>query len=284
MSLLRTLRKGASGSLSTYRFILLMWLITLVTILLVAVPLKTGMKDIFGHSMIISRFRDGFDLGLAGDMGMPLRNLVSSMLSGSILLLITGFFLYQFFAGGLFTAYVSSGTDMNVSSLFKAATRNFLPFLFISLIMGLIIAIYTFLVAGIPAAIAVSLSDGAIPDRGVVLIPYLVWFLGLPVWLLVADYSRRWIAATGSRRVFRSLGAGFSALKRHFITAYLSVLAIVMVNVLLIVISSWLAAAWTPQRSLMVGLFFMLTQGLFVVRLFTRAWRYATVSELALIR
>ena len=46
---------------------------------------------------------------------------------------------------------------------------------------------------------------------------FVLWGLGLPVWLFVADYSRRWIAATGSRKVFRALGEGFRALKKRFL-------------------------------------------------------------------
>jgi hypothetical protein len=43
----------------------------------------------------------------------------------------------------------------------------------------------------------------------------------------------------------------------------------------------WFTAWSVPQKGLMIFLFFLATQFLFIVRLFMKAWRYAAVSQLA---
>ena len=126
-----------------------------------------------------------------------------------------------------------------------------------------------------------AFSGGSLPQSGLIKIFYVIWGLGLPVWLFVADYSRRWIAATGSRKVFRALGAGFKALKERFWLSYITVLVILILNVVFVFGSMWFTAWSVPEKGVMIFLFFLVTQLLFLVRLFMKAWRYAAVSQLA---
>ncbi|MCA1741036.1 MAG: hypothetical protein LC630_00920, partial [Bacteroidales bacterium] len=92
MALLRTLSRGAAAAASSYKLIMLMWVVTLVMILFVSVPLKSFLVNIFGNSMTVERFADGFDLGLAGDLEKPFVNLMSAASLGGLLLLVGGFF------------------------------------------------------------------------------------------------------------------------------------------------------------------------------------------------
>jgi len=163
----------------------------------------------------------------------------------------------------------------------RASAQNFVPFLMIALLMCLIIAVYTALILGIPSGVMLAVSGGSGPLSVLMKIFFVIWALGLPVWLFVADYSRRWIAATGSRKVFRALGAGFKALKERFWLSYIAVLVILIVNVLFVFGSMWFTAWSVPEKGIMVFLFFLATQLLFLGRLFMKAWRYATVSHLA---
>jgi len=109
-----------------------------------------------------------------------------------------------------------------------------------------------------------------------------IWALGMPVLLLVADNSRRWITSTGSRKAFSALKAGFSSLGKKFFRSYLSILIIFIINLLLLYLAFWMTAVSVPEKGGMVFLFFVATQVLFFVRLYLKAWRYATVTELAL--
>ena len=281
MDLFRILKKGAVATASSYKLILTVWIITLVMTILVALPLRNSFKSVFGNSMATERLSDGFDAGLAGDMGKAFGQLMSSATTGGLLLVLAGFLLYTFFAGGLFTRFTTAWGGLKTAAFIKASAHNFIPFLLIALLMSLIIGVYTAVIIGIPAGIVLAVSGGSSPETGFLKIFYVIWGLGLPAWLFAADYSRRWIAATGSRKVFRALGEGFRALKRSFWLSYITVLVILILNVVFVSGSMWFTAVSMPDKGIMIFLFFLATQFLFIARLFLKAWRYAAVSQLA---
>jgi hypothetical protein len=283
MDLFRILKKGAVEAASSYKLLLTVWVITLVMIMFVALPLRSSLKSVFGDSMATERLSDGFDMGLAGDMGKAFGQLMASATTGGLLLVLAGFLLYTFFAGGLFTRFTIAWGGLKVAAFLKASAHNFVPFLMIALLMCLIIGVYTALIIGIPTGVMLAVRGGSSPLSGLMKIFYILWGLGLPVWLFVADYSRRWIAATDSHKVFRALGEGFKALKKRFWISYTTVLVIFILNVVFVIGSMWFTAWSIPEKGIMVFLFFLATQLLFLVRLFMKAWRYASVSELALL-
>lgn len=281
MNIIRVLKKGAAETASSYKLLLTVWIITLVMIMFVALPLRSSFRTVFGNSMAMEKLSDGFDMGLAGDMGKAFGQLMSSATTGGFLLLLAGFLLFTFFAGGLFTRFTTAWGGLKVSAFLKASAHNFIPFLLIALLMGLIIGVYTALIFGIPIGVALAFSGGSSPLSGLLKILIVTWGLGLPVWLFAADASRRWIAATGSRKAFRALREGFRTLRKRFWISYITVLVILIVNVVFVTGSMWLTAVSMPDKGIMIFLFFLVTQLLFIARLLLKAWRYASVSQLA---
>lgn len=279
MSFFKTLKNGAAAAASSYKLILLIWVTTLVLTLAVGFPLRSFLNMMFGNSMAVERLNDGFDLGLAGDLGKPFSALMASVSAGTLLIGLAGFFIMTFFAGGLFRRFTLAWGRLRVSEFLRASAGNFIPFLIIALLMMLIIGAYTFVLIGIPGIAGLAVS-GSPRFTGIIFyFVFALWVLGLPVWLFVADASRRWIAATGSRKVFRAIGAGFRALRERFWLSYLTVLAIVIINAIFLIALLWFAATSTPERGIIVFLFFIATQALFIIRLFMKAWRYASVCE-----
>lgn len=281
MSLFKTLMKGAVNAASSYKLILLIWATTLVLVLAVAFPIRTTMNMIFGNSMAMERLNDGFDLGLAGDLGRQFGALMASVSAGSFLIGTIGFLLMTFFSGGLFKRFTLAWGGLRVSDFLRSSAGNFITFLKIALLMMLIIGVYTFVLIGLPGIVNMAKSGSQLPSGKIMYIFYALWALGLPVWLFVADASRRWIATTGSKKVFRAVGAGFRALKERFWFSYGTVLAVMIINAAVISAVFWYAGTATPDKGIMVFLFFMVTQLLFIIRLFMKAWRYAAVCEAA---
>lgn len=281
MSLFKTLKNGAVNAASSYKLILLVWITTLVLALAVAFPLRASFNMIFGNSMAIERLNDGFDIGLAGDIGRPFGALMASLSAGSFLILTAGFFLMTFFAGGLFKRFTLAWGGLKVSDFLRASANNFIPFLKIALLMMLIIGAYTFILLGLPGILNMALSGSQMPSGKFMYLLYGLWALGLPVWLFVADASRRWIASTGSKKVFRALGSGFRLLNERFWLSYLTVLVVFIINAIFIAVTFWFAAKAMPDRGTEVFLFFIAAQSLFILRLFMKAWRYAAVSVAA---
>lgn len=279
MSFFKTLKNGAAAAASSYRLILVIWIVLLVLALAAGYPLKVFMNSIFGNTMATERLIDGFDISLAGDIGKPFGALIASVTAGGILVGTAGFFLMVFFAGGLFRRFTLAGGNLKVSEFLRASASGFMPFLKVTLLMMVIIAGYTLVVIGVPALVMVLLSDSKMPSGNGIYIFYALWALGMPVWLFVADASRRWMAATGSRQVFRAQGAAFRALKERFWHNYSVVLAVVVVNSIMVTAVVWLAAVAKPDKGIMVFLFFLATQALVFLRLMMKAWRYAAVCE-----
>jgi hypothetical protein len=281
MSIIKTLRNGAVAAVSSYRLTAVIWSATLILALAVGYPLKVFLNSGLGKSMAAERLMQGFDLGLAGDMGKPFGALVSSASAGTILFGIIGFFLMVFFTGGLFRRFTLAWGNLKVSEFLQASAVSFVPFLKITVLMLLIIAGYTLIIAGLPVILAGILSGSGMPSRAAIFIIAAIWALGMPVWLVVADASRRWASATGSAKVFSALGAGFRALREKFWLSYSAVLAVVVLNAVFMTALLWFAATATPEKGYTVFLFFIATQALIFLRLLLKAWRYAVVCETA---
>lgn len=281
MTLVTVLKKGAVAAAMSYKQLLVIWIVSLIMILFVSFPLRVMLNAVFGNSMAVMRLTDGFDAGLLADVGRPFMYLLSAAGTGGLLLLLAGFLLYTFFAGGLFASYTPAWGGIRMTAFIRESAHNFLPFLKINLITLLIIAGYTFVVIGIPALVRMALAKGSMPEGGSMVFLYFIWILGLPLWLFVADASRRWIAATGSDKSFMAMGAGFRALKERFWLSYGTVLLIMIFNAVFIFISFWYLTCSVPEKGGMIFLFFIITQIMFFIRLFMKAWRYASVCEAA---
>jgi len=279
MTLFNTLKNGAVKAVSSYKQILLIWVTTLILVLAVGFPLRAFLNMIFDSSMIVEKLNDGFDIGVAGDIGRPFGALMASASAGTFLLSIAGFFLMTFFAGGLFRRFTMAWGRQKVSNFLRASANNFLPYLRIAILMMLIIGVLTFIMIGLPGIITMAITGMQTPSGIVMKILYVLWVLVMPVWLFVADASRRWVAATGSHKTFRALGAGFRALRERFWLSYGTVLAVLLINAAFVAAVFWFASIATPDKGIMVFLFFLATQTLVIIRLFMKAWRYAAVCE-----
>ncbi|HSO77929.1 MAG TPA: hypothetical protein VLQ76_05130 [Bacteroidales bacterium] len=280
MRLFSVLKKGACKTAGSYKLLITMWVITIVMILLVAMPLKLGLKTVFSKSFATDRLLDGFDIGLVGDMGPAFGNLLGSATYSGFFLLITGFLLYTFFAGGLFACYTTAYGSFKVSAFLKSSAHHFLTFLGIGIIVLLMIVVWTLVIIGIPAVITGTVANDPFKVMTVSRVMTIVWALGLPLWFLVADRARIWVATNGIRRVFRAIGAGFSSLRVRFNVSYLAVLIVFIANLALLGLVFAFTAGALPENGILISLFFIATQALFVLRIFLKAWRYATVSEL----
>ena len=280
MRLFLALKKGACKTAGSYKLLITMWAITLVMILLVAMPLKRGLKIVFSKSFATDRLLDGFDIGLVGDMGPAFGNLLGSATYSGFFLLMAGFLLYTFFTGGLFACYTAAYGSFKVSAFLKSSAHHFLTFLGIGIMILLLIVVWAFVIIGIPAAITGTVSNDPFTVMTVAKIMVVFWALGLPMWFLVADRARIWVATSGIRRVFRALGAGFSSLRIRFNVSYLAVLIVFILNLVLLGLVFAFTAGALPEKGFLITLFFIATQAMFVLRIFLKAWRYATVSEL----
>lgn len=280
MNLIKTLKKGAAVAASSYKPVLLIWFTTLVLTLAVGLPLRSLLNSAFGHTMAVERLSHGFDLGLTIDLGDTFVNLMDALSAGTIVISLAGFVLFTFFTGGLFKRFTTVWGGLRVSDFLKASANNFIPFLKIALLLMIAVAVFSFIIIGIPALVIVPAVSRASASSEIMYLFDGLWLLAMPVWLFVADYARRWIASTGSHESFRAIGAGFRALREKFWISYGTVFTVMVINGLYFAFAIWFAAVATPARGLLVFLFFIAIQILFILRIFLKAWRYASVCQL----
>ncbi len=161
MKIIKALESGFCKTLKAWKGILLIWLGSLLTVSLVAIPIKGFFKSAFGGSMITERLKDGIDLEVFGDIGSGLSNLIFSFPAGLLLLILIGILLGAFINGGIFDNLKASSGKSSLSGFFRASAKNFWPFLVISLIISLIILALVMFVIVLPVSIATSSGSGS---------------------------------------------------------------------------------------------------------------------------
>lgn len=280
MKMFNAIKKGAVKSASAYSYLIVMWIITLVLIWIVAAQLKTEFKGAFGASMLRDALTGGFDLEVAGDMGSAMARIMAQLVSGTGFLLLLSLALYSFFAGGLFSRFTTGFGSFRVSDYFKSSAHYFFAFLGVGIIMLLLIVLWTLIAIILPVTISGASENGTQALASLMLPLIIIWFLGLPVLLLVADHARRWMTTTGTRRIFTAIGAGIQSAFKGFLKSYSSVLIILIINAVVSFLTVKFVFGTVPEKGGTIFLFFIATQIIYLLKLWIKAWRYATVTEL----
>ena len=281
MKIFKALASGFCKTLKAWKGILLIWLGSLLTVSLVALPVKGFLKSALGGSMITERLKDGIDIEVLGDIGSGFRNLMSSLPAGLFLLILTGILLGAFLNGGIFDSLKASGEKFSFSGFFRASSRNFWPFLFISLIINIIIYFISVLIIGLPLAIELGGDSGSekLPMMTAVLSFFLLFLVSL-LFILTADYARSWHVSQEKQAAFKALGFGFSRTFGTFISSYPMMLVLSLIMTLFTLLVMKLMAVWMPSTGGGVFLLFVVSQLLFFVKSILRVWRYGSVTAL----
>ena len=272
---------GAQKAVKSWRGILITWFLTLILVSLLAIPLKGVLKAAYGNSMITEKLADGFNTEIFTDLGSALKVIVSFFSTGFMLLMLIGFVLNIFLAGGIFSSLRKNNTLFNSPEFFRSSARNFWSFLIISLITRLIINILSGLIIAVPLII-ISLNDSISTRTSIIIasVSGLISIVVLPVMLLVADYSRVWQVSNERPACFKALGFGFSETFSKFWSSYPLMLVILIVQILFIYLVFSIIPGLRPVSGTGIFLLFLLSQILFFIRITLKVWRYGSVTAL----
>jgi len=281
MQIFKAIKSGALRSVSTWKGILIIWFSLLLLISLLVIPMKGALRSGLGNSMITEKLADGVNIEVFAELGQIFSSLISFFASGFFLVLLAGFLLNVFFAGGLFGTLRGASGKFLSSEFFKASARNFWSFLVISLIISLIILTLLFIILGIPLGI-ISQSqtdpEGSIYTVGK--IAGLIFLLLLPILLLVADYSRAWQVSADNPACFKAIGYGFNQTFKTFLTSYPLMIIVLLVQILFGWFVLTAMPGMRPASGIGIFLLFLLTQLLFLIKILLRVWRYGSVTAL----
>ena len=283
MKILSHLKSGALRSLKTWKSILIIWFIFFVLIGIIAASAKSGLKSMIGSSMITELLEDTINADVIADLRDGLSVLVTSVTKGFFLLIMVTFIANAFFSGGLFNILRKECSRKSLICFFKGGVSNFRAVLVINIIVSLIFIAVVSIIGGIPAMIA-SKSGSGNPEPGTlgktIRISMVIVALLLPVLLLVADYARAWLTGNDSKKPFSAIGKGFTMTFKTFVLSYPVMMILIITQALFgfVAVSKLIGA--TPSGGGGVFLLFLISQLLFIIRLFLRTWRYGSITSM----
>ncbi|MEA1886754.1 MAG: hypothetical protein U9N72_06060 [Bacteroidota bacterium] len=281
MKFIKAFTSGAARALRSIKALLIIWLLTFTVLAVFTVPLKSYISSALGNTASTSLLNDGFDISFFMNLGEAFDPMMSAITGGILIILLIFFFLYVFFSGGLFDSLLANKWSYKPSDFFRSSSRYFLSYLVVVILVMLMTLIAMFLIIGVPLIIqgAGSTASEAATLK-LVSILRIIALLVLPIFLLVADYARVWLAANNHFKVFKALGYGFKATFKSLFGSYFFMLTMVIVQGLYVMLAAKLLSDYTPESGGGLFLLFIISQVLFFIKLYLRALRYGGIAAL----
>ncbi len=281
MKIFSSLEKGFYRSLKSLKGVLIAWLTMFFLAIVFIYPLRGSLSSAFGSSMITEKLADGFDIEVFADLGPALGSLLSFITSGFILVYFIGFVINAFITSGLFASVRKGNEKFSAQEFFRAGSKNFWPFFIISLIITVVIIIITGILMVVP--ISITIMSDSMPERTritVLIAAGAVNLLLLPIFLLIADYSRAWKASHENESFLRAIGFGFSHTFNKFWSSYIMMVLLIFSQMILGIFILLFLPDWRPVTGGGVFLLLIISQLLLLARLLLKTWRYASVTSL----
>jgi len=281
MKIFRSLYNGVLVSVKSWKGVLITWLFSLIMVSVLAIPLRGALKSALGKSMITEKLMDGFDPAVLSELGPSLKVVLSFFSAGLFLLLIIGFLVNIFFAGGLFNSVRSGVERRTFQEFFRSSARHFGSYLVITLIVRVIINFVSGMTIALPLVIVAS--DNNISTKATIIIvsaAILLTIIVMSVFLLVIDYARAWQASNERSACFSALGFGFSETFKRFWSSLPMMLIILSVQVFYILSVFFLISGWQPLTGGQSLLLFLVSQLLVFGKILLKTWRFASVTSL----
>ena len=281
MKILKAITSGFQRSTKASKQILMVWLINTLAIALLIVPFRNVLVNEAGNSMSPELLKGGTDLAYWLDSMPELSGPFTGFMIGLLVLVGVVWLLGVFLAGGLFDTLRANSCGVTMGDFFKSSSRLFFPYLWVTLIVTGLIIVSALLLLGIPAFI--MQGGGAANEELIMKVSGILRYLFIAlllIWLLVADYSRAWLAAADKKRVFRALGYGFRATFTTFFTSFIFILVAAALQALLTWGGVTLTSGFEPATGGGLFVLFLLTGLLLILRIFMRTFRYGGIIAL----
>lgn len=281
MNLFKALASGLVRTGKTWQGAIMIWLSSLLTASLFILPFRSFVRSALDGSTITERLRDGIDIEVIGDLGAGFRNLISALPAGMFLLLLLAIILGAFLNGGIFNSLKTPQKKFSFQEFFSASSKNFWSFMVITLVIGALLYLLSVILIGVPVLlISMSGSGSEKAPFITVMISITVFLLLSLIFYLSSDYARAWQAAQEKPACFRAIGFGFRRTFRTFVSSWVMMMILILVQGLFTWLSLTLIAGWIPGTGGGVFLLFIVSQVLVFLKCVLRIWRYASVTSL----
>jgi hypothetical protein len=278
MTIINHILSGALRSARSWKWIIVTWFITFIMVALVVYPFRSGILNMLGSSMITEKLENGFNIDVLANSGTGASMIGSFLTSGIIILMLAVFLMNIFFSGGFFNLLIRKTGEAPTKSFFGASASYFWSFFVISLLARIMINLISFFIIGLPLIILASDGSGANVLK-IIMTGGGIFCLILPVFLLVTDYARAWQVASSSKDPIRALGNGFRYTFRYFFSSWLMMFIIVAIQALFTILVFVVMIRMKPGSGFGIFLMFLLSQIMFMVKIYLRTWRYGIITS-----
>ncbi len=281
MWIFSSISNGVIRTVKFWKGVLIIWLFSLLLVSAFAFPLKGSLKSGLGNSMITERLSQGIDAETLVDLGAGMKSLFSSFAAGFFFLLILGFLMNTFLAGGLFSSLRGEPQRFSASKFFRSSAENFWPFLIISLVIICLIIFQALIIIIIPVSMVIGSESVTEPEifNSLIITCSISAFVML-ILLLVADYARAWQVAKPGPACFKAIGFGFKETFSTFFSSFSLMLMVVIIQLLFVWLVFELLPDWRPSTGGGILLLFLVSQLFFIIKIMLRTLRYASVTSL----
>jgi hypothetical protein len=279
MRIFYCLKSGINRSVRAWKGLVIIWVVSLVVVSFIALPVRGILNTGLGNSMISERLAKGIDIEVFADLGAYFKSISSSLLNGTLILLLACFVLNTFLTGGLFDSLKRNAEHFSYERYFKASVRNFPSFLFTGLIISVIISLAAIFVILIPVSViagAESVPEGTIFK--VLIILSSVFVLVTAYLLVVADFARAWQASVENKSFSRALSVGFRQATATFGRSYPLMLLILLLQFCWCLLAFIILSDSNPATGSGVFLLFILSQLLYFLKIFLKSARYGSLT------
>ena len=279
MNIFKTFKKGLSQFWQYRQMWLLLYLLTLVMAVFIAMPIKTYLESKAGHSLIVGDLIKGFDYTFLNDFMTNYGDGFSAIQQQSVLVIGLFLLLMVFFVGGILSIYKEKPTKWdkaifwsNSAHYFWKMLRLTIYFFFIhSLVLGLFFFIYYLLINGF------SLEDDTII--------FTAWKWVLPFYMLVSafffmwhDYTKAIIVRSNERWLFKSIISAFQFSIKNFKSAYFLYLITLGLLLIFYSLNYIYSMSFEIDSTTQIYIGFIISQLFILARLAVKLINWSTVS------
>lgn len=263
--------------------IAIIWFSALAITSLLVIPFKSAIKKAVVGTMSFDMLDggNGISFDFFRDLGENFHGLTFFLTSGIMLVILLFFFVNVFFSGGLFSRLNDYQKPFSIKEFFASSANHFWPFLGVSLIMMIIIAV-TAIVLIIPFGFMFnSAPESEYQVVKAALILGFIFVLLLIQFLMIADFARVWLVKNNSKKLFKAIGYGFSKAYGKFGRTYPFALLLALITGIIIWAILMVGIYFNPGSGFGLFLVFIINQVFLFLRFFVRAWRYGGVTDLS---
>lgn len=271
---MNVLGKSFRQTLGSIRLVGLIYCVTLVLGLLVALPFYNTLNAEAQGSLAFLKLLDGFDYTVYSDFLHNSQKAISPLFSVGRLLGVLYIFLSTFFAGGILLRFAQPGNPFNIGLFWQGCTEYVGRFSGVFGVTALFLLVETIIWLVLGSLAGFALSD-SLTERGLFWVG-VVFFSGFvltsTLLLCIGDYAKVLMFREDERNPFRAFGRAGRLVLRNIARTYGLYWLLILIGSALFGIYFLLDALIPMSNWVTIGLMFLIQQSLIFARVGLKVW------------